>query len=123
MPSLYVSTLQQPSSSWSLPDTSCAPFPTRSPQRSSANAAVGGLTSPPVGRRRRAYLHLPRSTASRSSTYHLLPSASVAHHFAYLRVGECPVTWPSSPVWTAFPSSVAGRDSGDYYRDSVAVAL
>src|SRR5262245_64578378 len=86
MSSLYVSTLQQPSSSWSLPDTSCVPFPTRSPQRSSANAAVGGLASPPAGRRRRACLHLPRSTASRSSTYRPLPSAFVAHHYACLPV-------------------------------------
>src|SRR3954469_4226091 len=48
-------------------------FPRRSPQRSSANAAVGGLEPPPAGRLRRAYLHLPRSTASRSSTYRQPP--------------------------------------------------
>src|SRR5512133_897100 len=65
-------------------------FSRRSPQRSSANAAVGGLKPPPAGRLRRAYLHLPRSTASRSSTYRKPPSAFVTHHYAYLRVVECP---------------------------------
>lgn len=35
------------SSSWSLPDASWAPFPHRSPRRSSANAACGGLKPPP----------------------------------------------------------------------------
>ena len=42
------------SPSRSPPDASCAPFPTRSRQRSSANAAVGGLTPLPEERRRRA---------------------------------------------------------------------
>src|SRR5688500_17121078 len=41
-------------SSWSPPDASSAPSPCRSPRRSSANAAQGGLTPPPEGRRRRA---------------------------------------------------------------------
>src|SRR5215211_2830136 len=41
-------------SSWSPPDASSAPSPYRSPRRSSANAAQGGLTPPPEGRRRRA---------------------------------------------------------------------
>jgi hypothetical protein len=41
-------------SSWSPPDASSAPFPCRSPRRSSANAAQGGLTPAPVGRRRKA---------------------------------------------------------------------
>src|ERR1035437_3728251 len=59
-------------------------FPHRSPQRSSANAAVGGLEPPPAGRLRRAYLHLPRSTASRSSAYRQPPSAFVTHHLARL---------------------------------------
>src|SRR4051812_273569 len=63
-------------------------FPRRSPQRSSANAAVGGLEPPPAGRLRRAYLHLPRSTASRSSTYRQPPSAFVTHHYAYLTVPD-----------------------------------
>jgi len=36
---------------------------------------VGGLEPPPAGRLRRANLHLPCSTASRSSTYIKLPSA------------------------------------------------
>jgi len=35
------------------PDSFPLPFPRRSPQRSSANAARGGLTPPPTGRRRR----------------------------------------------------------------------
>ena len=42
------------SSSWSPPDTSRAPFPHRSPRRSSANAACGGLKPPPDRRLRRA---------------------------------------------------------------------
>jgi hypothetical protein len=50
-------------------------FPHRSPRQSSANAAVGGLKPPPAGRLRRAYLHLPCSTASRSPTYIGLLSA------------------------------------------------
>jgi hypothetical protein len=62
-----------------LPDVSSTPFPTRSPRQSSANAAVGGLKPPPAGRLRRANLHLPRSTASRSSTYIGLPSPFVTH--------------------------------------------
>ena len=41
-------------SSWSPPDASTAPSPDRSPRRSSANAASGGLTPSPEGRRRRA---------------------------------------------------------------------
>ena len=41
-------------SSWSLPDASSAPFPCRSPRRSSANAAQGGLAPAPEGRRWRA---------------------------------------------------------------------
>ena len=42
-------------SSWSPPDAiTTAPFPDRSPRRSSANAASGGLAPAPVGRRWRA---------------------------------------------------------------------
>jgi hypothetical protein len=41
-------------SSWSPPDASCAPFPSRSPRRSSTNAAEGGLAPAPAGRRWRA---------------------------------------------------------------------
>jgi len=51
-----------------------APFTTRSPRQASTNAAVDGLEPPPAGRLRRAYLHLPCSTTSRSSTYIELPS-------------------------------------------------
>ena len=46
-----------------------APFPHRSPRRSSANAACGGLEPPPEGRLRRACLHLSHSTDSRRLTY------------------------------------------------------
>jgi len=52
---------------------------------------VGGLEPPPAGRLRRAYLHLPCSTASRSSTYIELPSAfgtqCDAHHVQWWRHG------------------------------------
>jgi hypothetical protein len=40
------------------------PFPHRSPRRSSANAAWGGLKPPTAGRLRRANLHLMHSTMS-----------------------------------------------------------
>jgi hypothetical protein len=56
-------------SSWSSPDASRAPFPPRSPRRSSANAAGGGLKPPPAGRLRRASLHLSHSIASKSLAY------------------------------------------------------
>src|SRR6266498_3140258 len=54
------------SPSRSPPDASRAPFPHRSPRRSSANAACGGLKPPPAGRLRRAFLHLPHSITSRN---------------------------------------------------------
>src|SRR5664280_793673 len=68
-----------------LPDpcltTHTPPFPHRSPQRSSANAAWGGLTSPPAGRRRRATK--PSSTTQHCFTkiylHSDLRSAFVAH--------------------------------------------
>jgi hypothetical protein len=44
-------------------------------------------------------------------------------HYAYLPVLDCPITWPPSPMRTAFPSPLAGRDSGDYYEASVALGL
>ena len=46
-----VNSLSSPSSP---PDASSAPFPHRSPRRSSANAACGGLKPSPIGRSRRA---------------------------------------------------------------------
>ena len=52
------------SSPWSPPDTSRVPFPHRSPRRSSANAACGGLKPPPDRRLRRANLHLLQNTDS-----------------------------------------------------------
>ena len=65
-----------------------APFPHRSPRRSSTNAACGGLKPPPQGRLRRAYLHLSHSTDSRRS--HLPPhqdlrSSFMAHAPAFSR--------------------------------------
>src|SRR5262249_15523816 len=73
---ILLTTLQQRShprdcapSSWSPPDASRAPFPRRSPRRSSANAARGGLEPPPAGRLRRANLHLSHSTTSRNPAY------------------------------------------------------
>jgi hypothetical protein len=85
-PSISITTLQQRShprdcapSSWSPPDASSAPFPRRSPRRSSTNAARGGLEPPPAGRLRRANLHLSHSTASRNLAYiNQLLSAFVA---------------------------------------------
>jgi hypothetical protein len=66
-------------SSRSPPGASRAPFPPRSPRRSSANAAGGGLKPPPTGRLRRAYLHLLHSTTSTSSPCIEPPSTFVAH--------------------------------------------
>jgi hypothetical protein len=59
------------SPSRSPPDASCAPFPTRSRQRSSANAAVGGLAPLPEERRRRAttFIFHAATHRSRSPTY------------------------------------------------------
>ena len=73
----YISTLRQRSSSRSPPDASWAPFPHRSPRRSSANAACGGLEPPPAGRLRGAFPHLSHSTASRCSISYItgIPSA------------------------------------------------
>ena len=68
-----VTTLQQRSrleTAHRLPDPHlthlCAPFPYRSPRRSLANAAYGGLKPLPAGRLRRANLHLSHSMASRN---------------------------------------------------------
>ena len=83
MPPLSVSTRHQRFACARLPDPYLTHpvrlFPHRSPRQSSANAAVGGLKSPPAGRLRRAYLHLPRSTTSRNSAYIKLLSAFVTH--------------------------------------------
>ena len=62
-------------------------FPACSPRQSSANAAVGGLEPPPAGRLRRAYLHLPCSTASRSPTYIELLSASGTQQIGHEKCG------------------------------------
>src|SRR6266849_566291 len=89
MSPVYVSTRHQRFACARLPDPHLTHqvrlFPHRSPRQSSANAAVGGLKPPPAGRLRRAYLHLSRSTASRSSTYIKLLSAFVTHTSANTR--------------------------------------
>ena len=85
-PSISITTPQQRShprdcapSPWSPPDASSAPFPRRSPRRSSTNAARGGLEPPPAGRLRRANLHLSHSTTPRNLAYiNQLLSAFVA---------------------------------------------
>jgi hypothetical protein len=83
MSSLFLSTRHQRFACARLPDPHLTHqvrlFPHRSPRQSSANAAVGGLEPLPAERLRRAYLHLPRSTASRGSTYVKLLSAFVTH--------------------------------------------
>jgi hypothetical protein len=82
------------SPSRSPPDASCAPFPTRSRQRSSANAAVGGLTPLPEERRRR--VSNPSSPTqqhnrSRSPTYKQPPSpVRVAHTRSSFSRGAAP---------------------------------
>jgi hypothetical protein len=83
-------------SSWSPPDASRAPFPPRSPRRSSANAAGGGLKPPPAGRLRRANSFISR-TAS-------LPGASPTS-MAPFRVRGAPgfahhATVAAQPAWT-----------------------
>ena len=83
MSSLFLSTRHQRIACARLPDPHLTHqvrlFPHRSPRQSSANAAVGGLKPLPAERLRRAYLHLPRSTTSRGSTYIKLLSAFVTH--------------------------------------------
>ena len=101
MPSERVSTpqqrtpnpgLPQPSasgtSSWSPPDAiTAAPFPCRSPRRSSANAAQGGLTPTPAGPTPEGR----RSSISRTAPpmsevfYTTPPSAFVTHGAALLK--------------------------------------
>jgi hypothetical protein len=75
-------------------------FPHRSPRQASTNAAVGGLEPPPAGRLRRAYLHLPCNTASRSSTYIKLPSAfgtQLNGHVAQATFPEGPTAQSARP--------------------------
>ena len=64
------------SPSRSPPDASCAPFPTRSRQRSSANAAVGGLTPLPEERRRRATTFIFHAAAQSIEVTYLHPDLS-----------------------------------------------
>lgn len=65
------------SPSRSPPDASCAPFPTRSRQRSSANAAVGGLTPLPEERRRRATAFIFHAAAQSIEVTYLHPDLSL----------------------------------------------
>src|SRR5829696_2493735 len=66
-------------SSWSPPDASRAPFPPRSPRRSSTNAAGGGLKPPPAGRLRRAKPSSPAQHRFHELSYIEPPSTFVAH--------------------------------------------
>ena len=66
------------SPSRSPPDASCAPFPTRSRQRSSANAAVGGLTPLPEERRRRATTFIFHAAAQSIEVTYLHPGSTPA---------------------------------------------
>lgn len=59
---------------------------------------------------------LPRSRRTLSTV-----SALCITHTS--RSGRVHITWPPSPLWSAFPTSSAGRDSGDYYEASVAMGL
>ena len=99
-------------------------FPHRSPRWCSTSAAVGGLKPLPAERLRRAYLHLPRSTASRSSTYRQ-PPFSVRD--TPLRIPHGSLTsvtcapWPCGPALPV--SRLAGRYPCDYYGHSVAIGL
>ena len=80
-------------SSRSPPDASRAPFPHRSPRRSSANAAYGGLQPPTAGRLRRAKPSSPAQHHVKKLYLQTeLPSTFVAHvgpqipcHLATLR--------------------------------------
>src|SRR6266576_1855593 len=91
----WVSTRQQRFACARLPGPHLTPlttpFPHRSPRRSSANAACGGLKPPPAGRLRRAYLHHSRSTAFQKAPTYIRTSlpAFVAHrYYLYPDVGR-----------------------------------
>ncbi len=87
------------SPSRSPPDASRAPFPTRSRQRSSANAAVGGLTPLPEERRRRAttfIFHAAAQSTEVSYLHHNLPLARVAHTRSW--------SWPGAAAARPPPS-------------------
>src|SRR5664279_4353947 len=89
-----------------LPDpcltTHTPPFPHRSPQRSSANAAWGGLTSPPAGRRRRATK--PSSTTQHCFTKIYLHSDLRSAFVAHMQEQICKYGRNCRPLWgTAVP--------------------
>ena len=86
MSAVFVTTRQQRFACARLPDPHLTHpvrlFLERSPRRSSANAARGGLEPPRAGRLRRAFLHLPNSTITRDSAYLIEPpSMFVTHGF------------------------------------------
>jgi hypothetical protein len=101
------------SSSWSPPDTSPVPFPHRSPRRSSANAACGGLEPPPEGRLRRAnrpsslaqhrlpVVSLPAHQGLRSSFMAHAPAFSPDAHFIRGGQGELMVVAGGTPLSAA----------------------
>src|ERR1035438_9675089 len=61
-------------------------FPRRSPQRSSANADVGGLKPPPAGRLQRANLYLFYSTAVSRTTINHRSTSCVRVHNRFSRM-------------------------------------
>ena len=77
------------SPSRSPPDASCAPFPTRSRQRSSANAAVGGLTPLPEERRRRATTFIFHAAAQSIEVTYLHPDLSFLRAWHTLDAASC----------------------------------
>ena len=92
-------------SSWSPPDASCAPFPCRSPRRSSANAAQGGLTPAPVGRHRRA----------KTSISCTAPLPKDLLHVSSFSVRDAPSqnARTYTPIWQSTPSTrTAGSPIG-----------
>ncbi len=103
----YVSTRQQRFARARLPDPHLTPqrmpFPHRSPRRSSANAACGGLTPPPEGRRRRATnLHLLHNIASDEVLLHRPPPQRSWRTCGRSTTRDCPR--PPAPSNVDFPS-------------------
>src|SRR6266496_3652404 len=106
------------SSSRSTPDAITSRlFPRRSPQRSSANANVGGLKPSPAGRLRRARQppslrtapQPARRTQSRSPTH--LPRSCSQHHDS-LQLTQLTAVWDlaCTAIPEGLPPSLAQRD-------------
>ncbi len=93
------------SPSRSPPDASRAPFPTRSRQRSSANAAVGGLTPLPEERRRRATTFIFHAAAQSIEASYLHDNLSLLRawhtHDLRLRGVQLKAKTPSRPAMAA----------------------